>query len=233
MVIAVLVYSRDPAAESVVRDRFPDRADAADRGARLRGHPVHGRRTCSGVGCGCSSGPDSWCRSSRPREPDLDQLEVAIASLRAVFTAEQTAEVDARVGRLVPAIALFLAPSRSRSRLHSRDGDVQLTWTGDELLAGHDVAEPLVAGGVRCHGGFDADGAYVSPRTRNRVPAITAWQESHRDAFGTEILDVPLALVARSVPERRAVEVPAPGGRARTDDLVADAHRHRRGLRRR
>ena len=39
------------------------------------------------------------------REPDLDQLEVAIASLRAVFTAEQTAEVDARVGRLVPAIA--------------------------------------------------------------------------------------------------------------------------------
>ncbi len=31
------------------------------------------------------------------REPTLDQIEVAIASLRAVFTAEQTAEVDARV----------------------------------------------------------------------------------------------------------------------------------------
>ena len=73
-------------------------------------------------------------------------------------------------------------------------GDVQLTWTGDELLAGHDVVEPLVAGGVRCHGGFDADGAYVSPRTRNRVPAITAWQESHREQFGTEILDAPLEL---------------------------------------
>ena len=39
------------------------------------------------------------------REPDLDQLEVAITSLRAVLTAEQTAEVDARVGRLVPAVA--------------------------------------------------------------------------------------------------------------------------------
>ena len=39
------------------------------------------------------------------REPDLDQLEVAIASLRAVLTAEQTAEVDSRVGRLVPAVA--------------------------------------------------------------------------------------------------------------------------------
>jgi uncharacterized protein YqhQ len=39
------------------------------------------------------------------REPELDQLEVAIASLRAVFTAEQRREVDARAGRLVPAVA--------------------------------------------------------------------------------------------------------------------------------
>jgi uncharacterized protein YqhQ len=39
------------------------------------------------------------------REPELDQLEVAIASLRAVFTAEQRSEVDARAGRLVPAVA--------------------------------------------------------------------------------------------------------------------------------
>ena len=31
------------------------------------------------------------------REPTLDQIEVAIAALRAVFTAEQSAEVDARV----------------------------------------------------------------------------------------------------------------------------------------
>jgi uncharacterized protein YqhQ len=39
------------------------------------------------------------------REPDLDQLEVAIASLQAVFTAEQKVEVQSRAGRLVPAIA--------------------------------------------------------------------------------------------------------------------------------
>src|SRR4029077_12886999 len=56
------------------------------------------------------------------------------------------------------------------------------------------VIEPLIAGGVRCHGGFDAEGVYVSPRTRNRVPAIAAWQESHREQFGTEILDAPLEL---------------------------------------
>jgi hypothetical protein len=73
-------------------------------------------------------------------------------------------------------------------------GDVQLTWSADELLAGHDVVEPLIAGGVRCHGGFAADGAYVSPRTRNRVPAITAWQQAHREQFGTEILHAPLEL---------------------------------------
>ena len=55
--------------------------------------------------------------------------------------------------------------------------DAPLTWTEHELLADDEVAEPLVAGGVRCHGGFSATGDYVSPRTRNRVPAIRAWQD--------------------------------------------------------
>lgn len=68
----------------------------------------------------------------------------------------------------------------------------QLDWTEEELLASHDLAEPLVAGGVRCHGGFDADGRYVSPRTRNRVPAIEAWQASHSQQYGTELLDLAL-----------------------------------------
>jgi uncharacterized protein YqhQ len=49
--------------------------------------------------------PGLWLQRLTTREPDLDQLEVAIASLRAVFTADQTAEVDARVGRRVPAVA--------------------------------------------------------------------------------------------------------------------------------
>jgi hypothetical protein len=72
--------------------------------------------------------------------------------------------------------------------------DLQLNWTEAELLADHEVAEPLVAGGVRCHGGFDANGRYVSPRTRNRAPAIRAWQQSHREHFGTEILGAPTEL---------------------------------------
>ena len=68
----------------------------------------------------------------------------------------------------------------------------QVTFTEAELLRTHDVAEPLIAGGVRCHGGFTDDGTYVSPRTKHRVPAIEAWQARHRATFGTEILYVPL-----------------------------------------
>lgn len=68
----------------------------------------------------------------------------------------------------------------------------QVEFTADELLADTPVAEPLLAGGVRCHGGFDEDGTYVSPRTRFRVPAIDAWQAQHTEQFGTALLDVPL-----------------------------------------
>ena len=67
-------------------------------------------------------------------------------------------------------------------------GTDQLEFTEDELLTSHDVVEPLVAGGVRCHGGFDADGTYISPRTKHRGPAITAWQAQHGEQFGTCLL---------------------------------------------
>ena len=68
----------------------------------------------------------------------------------------------------------------------------QVTFTEAELLADHTMAEPLIAGGVRCHGGFDDDGTYVSPRTKFRVPAIEAWQAQHTALFGKEMLDIPL-----------------------------------------
>ena len=72
--------------------------------------------------------------------------------------------------------------------------NLQLTWSEQELLATDAVAEPLIASGVRCHGGYTDSGAYVSPRTKYRMPAIDAWQQSHRAQFGTEILDAPLEL---------------------------------------
>jgi hypothetical protein len=66
----------------------------------------------------------------------------------------------------------------------------QVEFTEAELLADPVYAEPLVAGGVRCHGGFDESGEYRSPRTRFRVPAIDAWDEQRLEQFGTPKLDI-------------------------------------------
>jgi hypothetical protein len=76
----------------------------------------------------------------------------------------------------------------------------QLDYTESELLASHDYVEPLIAGGVRCHGGFDDEGIYVSPRTRHRRPAIVAWEEKRAQDFGTPRLDIPLDSWPESFP---------------------------------
>jgi len=72
--------------------------------------------------------------------------------------------------------------------------NLQLTWSEQELLATDDVVQPVIAGGVRCHGGYTDAGSYVSPRTKYRVPAIEAWQQSHHETFDTDILAAPLEL---------------------------------------
>ena len=69
---------------------------------------------------------------------------------------------------------------------------LQTEYSEAELLADPDIVEPLIAQGVRCHGGFDEQGNYVSPRTKYRVPAIAAWEEQRVEQFSTPILDVPL-----------------------------------------
>jgi hypothetical protein len=79
-------------------------------------------------------------------------------------------------------------------------GTDQLEYAEEELLASHDYAEPLVAGGIRCHGGFDEDGRYVSPRTKHRWPAIRAWEAAREEQFGTPLLDVPLDTWPASFP---------------------------------
>jgi hypothetical protein len=71
-------------------------------------------------------------------------------------------------------------------------GTQQLEFTSDELLMTHDVAERLVANGVACHGGFDDDGTYISPRTLHRGPAIEAWEAQRLEQFGTAKLDAPV-----------------------------------------
>jgi hypothetical protein len=77
--------------------------------------------------------------------------------------------------------------------------DLPLVYTTEELLADPEVSEPLVAGGVRCHGGFDADGHYVSPRTRFRAPAISAWQD-RLAREGAPLLQVSPALIPPQYP---------------------------------
>ena len=75
----------------------------------------------------------------------------------------------------------------------------RLVYTPEELLASDACQAPLVAGGVRCHGGFDADGAYRSPRTRHRAPAIRAWQ-TRLAREGATLLEVPRELMPPQFP---------------------------------
>ena len=52
---------------------------------------------------------------------------------------------------------------------------------------------------MRCHGGFDADGAYRSPRVRHRGPAIRAWQ-ARLAREGAALLEIPRELMPPQYP---------------------------------
>lgn len=77
--------------------------------------------------------------------------------------------------------------------------DLPRTYTPEQLLDSGAYAEPLIAGGVRCHGGFTETGSYRSPRTIHRTPAIRAWQaQLARD--GHELLAIDTALMPPQYP---------------------------------
>jgi hypothetical protein len=75
---------------------------------------------------------------------------------------------------------------------------VALSYTFDALMTEAAFEEPLVAGGVRCHGGY-IDGEYVSPRSAVRGPAIVAWRNSLHDA-GQPLVHVPARYVPPNYP---------------------------------
>lgn len=54
----------------------------------------------------------------------------------------------------------------------------RLSYSRAEIMADHSYARPHIEAGYRLHGGFDAKGAYVSPRTLHRWPAVKAWGEA-------------------------------------------------------
>jgi hypothetical protein len=74
----------------------------------------------------------------------------------------------------------------------------RLDYSQEELLSSIAYDEPLIANGVRCHGGFVA-GRYQSPRCLGRGPAIAAWQAQLRGR-GVPLLDVPAELVPPHYP---------------------------------
>jgi hypothetical protein len=51
----------------------------------------------------------------------------------------------------------------------------RLSYTRDEIFADHAYAKRIRHGDVLFHGGLDGAGAYLSPRSRNRVDAIRNW----------------------------------------------------------
>jgi hypothetical protein len=72
----------------------------------------------------------------------------------------------------------------------------QLVYDEAELLAEHPYARPQIEAGYRLHGGFDAAGRYLAPRTLKRWPAVHAWQaELARRGF--PLIDVSTRLLQR------------------------------------
>lgn len=79
----------------------------------------------------------------------------------------------------------------------------KLVFSRDEILAHHDYATPHEEAGYRLHGGFDADGTYISPRTLNRWPAINAWSDALQ-AQGHRIVECSTQLLKSDAYPNRA-----------------------------
>lgn len=68
-------------------------------------------------------------------------------------------------------------------------------YSEDELMAECDYARPQVVGEHRLHGGFDARGRYLPPRSRFRPQAIEAWTRALRERGG-ELLPADASLLS-------------------------------------
>jgi hypothetical protein len=74
----------------------------------------------------------------------------------------------------------------------------RLEYSQEELLSSVAYDEPLIANGVRCHGGF-VGGRYQSPRSVGRGLAIAAWQAQLRGR-GVPLIELPAELVPPHYP---------------------------------
>ncbi len=72
---------------------------------------------------------------------------------------------------------------------------MKLVYSKEEILSDPPFARLNTFGAKRLHGGYDADGKYLSPRTLGRWPAIHAWQASLK-AKGGELIDASTRLLS-------------------------------------
>ncbi len=71
-----------------------------------------------------------------------------------------------------------------------------LVYSREEIIADHQYAKPQIEAGYRLHGGFDAGGTYISPRTLHRWPAVKGWQQALEDR-GAPVIDASTRLLKR------------------------------------
>jgi hypothetical protein len=72
---------------------------------------------------------------------------------------------------------------------------LQGRYSEAELYSEHDYARPHQIAGRRLHGGFDAAGNYVPPRSKGRSEAIEAWTRALRERGG-ELFDADASLLS-------------------------------------
>ncbi|MBW2280747.1 MAG: hypothetical protein JRG82_08365 [Deltaproteobacteria bacterium] len=60
----------------------------------------------------------------------------------------------------------------------------QRVFSEQEIMSDHPYAKAHEVHGHRLHGGFDADGNYISPRTLVREPAVDTWADALRERGG-------------------------------------------------
>ncbi|MXY58276.1 MAG: hypothetical protein F4029_06360 [Gammaproteobacteria bacterium] len=70
----------------------------------------------------------------------------------------------------------------------------QLTFSESELLSDHDFATAHRIGDQRLHGGFDADGTYIPPRSKGRRKALDNWTAELRE-HGGDLLEADASLL--------------------------------------
>ncbi len=81
--------------------------------------------------------------------------------------------------------------SRKPKKALTMPHESRLSFSTEEILANVPTTAPLIVKGVRCHGGFDANGGYHSPRTLWRVPAVKAWQDQHLRTSPLPLVEIP------------------------------------------